>query len=104
MQRSFGATSSLALAAASMIWIAAPAQAAITDFLVYHSLSFTQDASGLSAPVASVQASILTDVKGEFDGGSVTAPDGSVASVTNVSSPGYPFDQFNAYLGPQTFG
>jgi len=104
MKRLIGATSSLALAAASTILIATPAQAAIVDFIVYHSFSYTQDASGLSAPVASVQASILTDVKGEFDGGSVTAPDASVASVVNVSSPGYPLDQFNAYLGPQTFG
>ena len=104
MQRSIAATSTLALAAASTILIAAPAQATIVDFFVYHSLSYTQDASGLSTPVASVQASILTDVKGEFDGGSVTAPDASVAPVINVSSSAYPLDQFNAYLGPQTFG
>ena len=71
MQRSIAATTTLALAAASTILIASPAQAAIVDFYVYHSLSYTQDASGLSAPVASVQATILTDVKGEFDGGSV---------------------------------
>lgn len=104
MQRSFGATSSLALAAASMVLIGAPAHAAIVDFIVYHSLSYTQDASGLSAPAASVQASVLTDVKGEFDGGSVTAPDASVSPVINVSSAGYPLDQFNAYFGPQPFG
>ena len=104
MQRSIAATTTLALAAASTILIASPAQAAIVDFYVYHSLSYTQDASGLSAPVASVQATILTDVKGEFDGGSVTAPDASVAPVINQSSSAYPLDQFGAYFGPQTFG
>lgn len=97
-------TSVLVLAAGSTIGIAAPAQAAINEFFVYHSESYTQDASGLSAGLASVQALVLTDVKGEFDGGSVTGPDGSVATVINESSPGYPFDQFNAYLGPQPFG
>jgi hypothetical protein len=104
MPRSSAATSILALAAASTMLIATPGHAAITDFIVYHSLSYTQDASGLSAPVASVQASVLTNVKGEFDGGSLTAPDASVSPFTNVSSAGYPFDQFNAYAGPQPFG
>jgi hypothetical protein len=104
MPRSFAATSTLALAAASTILIAAPARPAIVDFYVYHSLSYTQDASGLSAPDTSVQSIILTDVNGEFDGGSVTGPDASVASVIDVSGPGYPVGQFDAYLGPQPFG
>lgn len=104
MQRSSVVTLTLALGAASTMLIVAPAQAAIVDFDVYHSLGYTQDASGLSTPVANVQATVFTDVKGEFDNGSVTAPDGSVAPVINQSSPGYPFDQFGAYLGPQTFG
>ena len=96
--------SGLVLAAGSTIVIAEPARADITDFIVYHSKSYTQDASGLSAAVLGVQATVLSNVKGEFDGGTVTAPDGSVYTVLNQSNPGYPFDQFGAYFGPQPFG
>lgn len=103
MPKSTVFASSLVLAGSTLV-IAAPAQADITDFFVYHSESYTQDASGLSAAVASVQATLLSNVKGEFDGGTVTVPDGSVYTVLNQSNPGYPFDQFGAYFGPQSFG
>jgi hypothetical protein len=95
------ASAALALAAAT---IATQAQASISDFLVYHSNSFTQNASGLSAPIASTEAVVTTSVNGEFTGGSVSAPDGSVNAVTDESSPGYPFGQFGAFMGPQPFG
>jgi hypothetical protein len=94
----------LMLALGSMMGAVAPAKADISSFTVYHSNSYTQDASGLSAADASVQAIIVSNVKGEFDGGTATAPDGSVYAVINQSSAGYPFDQFGAYFGPQTFG
>ena len=94
----------LVLAAGSTIAIAAPAQADINEFIVYHSQSYTQDALGLSAATSSVEATVLANVKGQFDGGTVTAPDGSVYTVINQSSPGYPLDQFGAYFGPQPFG
>jgi len=94
----------LILALASTLGLVAPAMAEISSFTVYHSNSYTQDASGLSAPVASVEATVMSDVKGEFDGGTVTAPDGSVFTVLDQSSASYPFDQFGAYFGPQPFG
>ena len=104
MLKSTVLASGLVLAAGSTILIATAAQADINEFFVYHSQSYTQDASGLSSGVAGVQATIFSNVKGEFDGGTVTAPDGSVYSVLNQSSPGYPLDQFGAYFGPQSFG
>ena len=104
MLKSTVLASGIALAAASTILVAAPAQAAITHFIVYHSQSFTQDASGLSAPVLGVETVTITGANGEFDGGSVTSPDGSVYAAIDVSSPGYPFGQFDAYFGPQPFG
>jgi len=94
----------LVLAAGATIGIVAPAKADIASFTVYHSDSYTQDALGLSAAVVSVQATILSNVKGEYDGGTASAPDGSVFTVLNQSSPGYPFDQFGAYFGPQPLG
>lgn len=96
--------SRLVLATSATIWIAAPARADITDFIVYHSKSYTQNASGLSAGIASVETTTITSGYADFDGGSVTAPDGAVAPVINQSSPGYPFGQFGAYFGPQPFG
>lgn len=41
-----------------------------------------------------MEAIVSSDVEGEFDGGTVTAPDGSVYSVINQSNPAYPLDQF----------
>jgi hypothetical protein len=94
----------LVLAAGSAMVTAAPAQANITSFIVYHSQSYTQDASGLSAPVLSVETITTTSSYADFDGGSVTAPDGSTVPVINQGSPGYPQGQFGAYFGPQPFG
>ncbi len=94
----------LAFAAGLTMGIVAPAKADITSFTVYHSYSYTQDAMGLSAGVPGVQAIVISNVNGEFNGGTVSAPDGSVYTVLNQSSPGYPFDQFGAYFGPQPFG
>lgn len=96
--------STLLLVAGSSLGIAMPARADITQFIVYHSYSYSQDALGLSAASPSVQAIILSNSKGEFDGGTATAPDGSLFSVLNQSSSSYPLDQFGAYFGPQPFG
>jgi hypothetical protein len=98
-----GLATSLALAASTML-VTAPAKADISNFVVYITQSYTQDASGLSAANLSAQATVITNVKGEFDGGTVAAPDGSVFPVINQSSPIYPFDAFGAYFGAQPFG
>jgi hypothetical protein len=97
------AASALALAAVTAT-MATPAQAQISDFLVYHSNSFTQNASGLSAPIASTEAVVISSVNGEFDGGTVSAPDGSVNAVIDESFTGYPLGQFGANMKPQPFG
>jgi PEP-CTERM motif len=89
---------------AAALVFAGPSQASISEFIVYHSYSYTQDGSGLSAAVASVQAQAVTSVNGEFDGGTMTAPDGTVVSAIDQSSVGYPFGVFGGYFGPQPFG
>lgn len=104
MLKSTVLASRLVLAAGAMLLVAAPARADISHFIVYHSQSFTQDASGLSAPVAGVETITVTSANGEFDGGTVTAADGSTYAPIDVSSPGYPFGQFDAYFAPQPFG
>ena len=101
--KSAGLATGFVLSASSML-ISAPAKADISDFIVYISQSSTQDASGLSAPELTAEATLVTNIKGEFDGGTVTSPDGSVYSVLNQSSPAYPFDQFGAFFAAQPFG